>query len=94
MKFRVIGTLNESNICVIVVCFEPLGVANGLIPDDALTASSSLDDNMRPYYGRVLKTSSGKTASRGCWCARKSDTAQYLQVDLRRSMTLTGNFIS
>jgi hypothetical protein len=65
-------------------------VANGLIPDDAITASSSLDDKMRPYYGRVLKTSSTETASHGCWCARKSDTAQYLQVDLRRGMTITG----
>lgn len=72
------------------VCFEPLGVANGLIPDTAITASSSLDDDMRPYNGRVLKASSSKTASRGCWCARKSDTAQYLQVDLRRSMAVTG----
>ena len=76
-----------------VVCFEQLGVANGLIPDDAITASSSLDDSLRPYYGRVLKASSSKTASRGCWCARKSDTAQYLQVDLQRSMTLTGMYI-
>ena len=74
----------------ILVCFEPLGVANGLIPDTAITASSSLDDNMRPYNGRVLKASSSKTASRGCWCARKSDTAQYLQVDLRRNMAVTG----
>lgn len=65
-------------------------MANGLIPDTAITASSSLDDNMRPYNGRVLKASSTKTASRGCWCARKSDTAQYLQVDLRRNMAVTG----
>ena len=65
-------------------------MANGLIPDDAITASSSLDDNMRPYYGRVLKPSSTKTANHGCWCARKSDTAQYLQVDLRRSMAIAG----
>ena len=65
-------------------------MASGLIPDTALTASSSLDDAYLPYYGRVIKASSTKTALRGCWCARKAEKTQYLQVDLRRSMNVTG----
>lgn len=81
---------NETDLYFIVACSEPLGVASGLIPDKAITASTSLGDNMLPHYGRVLKSSSTIKASHGCWCARKSDTAQYLQVDLHRSMSITG----
>ena len=76
-----------------LACFEPLGVANGLIPDKAMKASTSLDDLYQPYYGRIINVSSKRNVVNGCWCARKVDTTQYLEVDLRRSMSVTGKCI-
>lgn len=81
----------SSYFCVVTVCFKALGVASGLIRDNAMIASSSMDDTMRPYYGRVLKPGTiSKTSTHGCWCARKTDAAQFLQADLGQDMIVKG----
>ena len=59
-----------------------LGIEDGHIPDQAMTASSILDGNHGPGRGRLNQ---GPTGSQGtAWCAKEEDEDQYLQVDLSK----------
>ncbi|XP_027051700.1 discoidin domain-containing receptor 2-like isoform X3 [Pocillopora damicornis] len=65
--------LLASGICVDL----DLGVGNGTIPDNEITASSEQSANTPAKNGR-LNYSSGSS-----WCAGTSDTNPYLQIDLQ-----------
>ena len=59
-------------------CVESsLGMENGAIPDNKLTASTEQSANTPAKNGRV------NYASGSSWCARTSDTNPYLQIDLQ-----------
>ncbi|KAL9983324.1 hypothetical protein ACROYT_G005476 [Oculina patagonica] len=58
-------------------CTWPLGLKEWIIPNDALSASSSLSTNYLPWMGRL-----GAKVGAGAWCSKNNDNAQYLQIDL------------
>ncbi|KAB0797030.1 hypothetical protein PPYR_11091 [Photinus pyralis] len=72
-------------------CIAPLGMENGAIKDEDITASSSFDSgNVGPQHGRVRTEKNG-----GAWCPSKQATTEpeeWLQVDLKtiHMITATG----
>ena len=61
------------------------------ITDSQITGSSYKSDGSKTYkpeYGRLNNRPSGVMG--GAWCADKSDTSRYLQIDLKKEMTLSG----
>ena len=72
-------------------CFDGLGMENRSIADLQITASSfksERDKTYKPEYGRLNNKPSGRMG--GAWCADQSDTSSYLQIDLKKEMTLSG----
>ncbi|KAK3743988.1 hypothetical protein QZH41_010800, partial [Actinostola sp. cb2023] len=66
-----------------------LGMTNGDIPNNAITASSywaDLNDILRPHDGRLHWT---KNANAQCWTAKTQDINQWLQIDLSRLQFVT-----
>ena len=71
MSFHSIESLNE------------LGIEDGHIPDQAMKASSTLDANHGAGRARLNQ---GPTGSQGtAWCAKESDSDQYLEIDLSKN---------
>lgn len=66
-------------ICLIASLHE-LGIEDGHIPDQAFTASSTLDSNHGPGRARLNQAPTGSQGT--AWCAKESDDDQYLQIDL------------
>ena len=61
------------------------------IIDSQITSSTFKTDgskSYRPEYGRLNNKPSGLMG--GAWCAARSDTSSYLQIDLKKEMTLSG----
>lgn len=58
-------------------CLNSFGLKEGLIPNKAVTSSSSLGPGFEPFYGRL-----DGAAGNGSWCAKYHDLAAYLQIDL------------
>lgn len=79
MRFHVILF---STLASLMAAFIPvaLGVGNGLIPNDAMRASSVLDRYHIPSQARLNNTKQGKSG--GAWKPKVSDKKQYLDVDL------------
>ena len=65
-------------------CQDALGMENGGVLDEQITASSELNDNSAAYQGRlnVNESAQGSTIKSGAWVAGTSDQSQWLQVDL------------
>ncbi|KAJ7386460.1 metalloendopeptidase [Desmophyllum pertusum] len=61
-------------------CVNPLGMQNGDIKDDQITASSSRPGDL-PHYGRL--------GNKKYWCAAKKSKEEYLQVDLGQIKTVS-----
>ncbi|XP_044179862.1 uncharacterized protein LOC122961279 [Acropora millepora] len=63
---------------------DALGMENGGVLDEQITASSGLTDNSAAYQGRfnVNESVHGSTVKSGAWVAGTSDQSQWLQVDL------------
>lgn len=57
-----------------------MGVGNGIIPNDAMRASTVLDRYHVPSLGRLNNIKQGKNG--GAWKPKINDKKQYLQVDL------------
>lgn len=57
-----------------------MGVGNGIIPNDAMRASSVFNRYHVPSQARLNNTKQGKNA--GAWKPRVNDEKQYLEVDL------------
>ncbi|XP_050300890.1 discoidin domain-containing receptor 2-like [Anthonomus grandis grandis] len=70
-------------------CIAPLGMENGLIKDEDITASSSFDSgNVGPQHGRVRTDKNG-----GAWCPQKqatTDLDEWIQIDLKSVHVITG----
>jgi hypothetical protein len=63
----------------------PLGMENGTIRDNQITASSE--------YGSFYSASNGRLNNNGTigvWSAKKNNGNQWLQVDFQRSTIITG----
>ena len=56
-------------------CKQPLGMENGLVKDDMITASSSYFGTYQSYHARLHST-----VDEGGWCAKYNDMQQYLEV--------------
>ncbi|XP_067050433.1 uncharacterized protein [Acropora muricata] len=65
-------------------CQDALGMENGGVLDEQITASSELNDNSAAYQGRLNAHESVQesTVESGAWVAGTSDQSQWLQVDL------------
>ena len=68
-----------------------LGMENGAIPDNKITASSEQSSNTPAKNGRLNYTSGSS------WCARTSDIDPHLQIDLQTlhiicAVSTQGNF--
>ncbi|XP_078720898.1 neuropilin-1-like [Lampetra fluviatilis] len=62
---------------------RPLGMESGLIPDDIITASSESGD---PFLARNARINSPL----GYWRPRQSRSSEFLQIDFRSAVNLTG----
>ena len=69
-------------------CEEPLGMQYGFIPDSSINASSTLSAAYAPKYGRLHSVFTARGG--GAWCSGKTDSNQYLQIDLPKVMTIAG----
>ncbi|XP_012279194.1 discoidin domain-containing receptor 2 [Orussus abietinus] len=69
-------------------CMLPLGMEEGKIPDDAITASSSYEmKSVGPQNARIRQEKNG-----GAWCPKaqiSSDIREYLEVDLTKDHLIT-----
>ncbi|XP_017770325.1 PREDICTED: epithelial discoidin domain-containing receptor 1-like [Nicrophorus vespilloides] len=69
-------------------CIAPLGMENGAIRDDDISASSSFENgNVGPQHGRVRTERNG-----GAWCPQKQATTEpeeWLQIDLKTAHVIT-----
>ena len=79
---------NDSISCV-ENCNDALGMADGRIKDAQIFASSSADETQMPFFARVNQTVQG---SRGGWCSAFPDNTEFLEIDLKRKFTITGNY--
>ena len=71
-------------------CNIPLGISNGEVDDNHITASSSLNDASKPYYARLVRDSMEAADVRGCWCARDISLRQHIEADLGETKTIVG----
>ncbi|XP_031575396.1 uncharacterized protein LOC116308982 [Actinia tenebrosa] len=56
-------------------CMGDIGLSHGRIPNQQMTSSSNAGSDFQPWLARLKNP-------RRAWCANKSDSAPYLQVDL------------
>lgn len=70
------------------MCDRALGMQSGRIKNAAITASSKWDKNHAPYLARLGRLRRGRLM--GAWSAKRNNHNQFIQVDLLRSMKITG----
>ncbi|XP_078359153.1 uncharacterized protein LOC144643701 [Oculina patagonica] len=75
-----IGDADETASLMAAFIPVALGVGNGVIPNDAMRASSVLDRYHVPSLARLNNTKQGKIG--GAWKPKVNDKKQYLEVDL------------
>ncbi|XP_033117245.1 uncharacterized protein LOC117117144, partial [Anneissia japonica] len=75
-------------VCDEEPCFDPLGVEDGTIPSDQLTASSQYRTDLRPDRGRLNTVIEGSL--RGSWTALNQNQNQWIQADFGSSKFITG----
>ena len=63
----------------------PLGMSDHHISDNQITASSYLDDDHFPYYGRLLNDS--------YWVPSQRDNTPWIQIALEQEMLISGLII-
>ncbi|XP_065679766.1 uncharacterized protein LOC100206447 isoform X1 [Hydra vulgaris] len=104
VKYFIVSKLMDMKLVVFVLAFDhwitairsdcdlPLGMENGLIHDDQITAShwlyfeTSKNTHYAPYLGRL-----NYNKSSGGWCSADSETYkdQYIQVDLLKNKRIS-----
>lgn len=86
-NLRYINLSHQPTVCLMSTSVPvPLGVADGLISDSAIRASSSQDRYRRPNQARLHNTPQGKHI--GAWQPKTNDNKQFLQVDLGSVATI------
>ncbi|XP_071800478.1 retinoschisin-like [Asterias amurensis] len=91
---KVVSIISGNEKCAHVkvsVGFEKLGVEDGSIPDESLSASSNWEgsDKSTAAGGRLNKTPPNNLII-GAWCPMVPDTNQWIQVDLGNPTYVTG----
>ena len=85
MKVKYLSLKQNLYLCQYLDCQAALGIANRLISDGQMSASSQWDDNHAASQGRLhFQGASGKG---GSWTARENDFHQWLQIDLGNKQT-------
>ncbi|KYN19447.1 Discoidin domain-containing receptor 2, partial [Trachymyrmex cornetzi] len=78
----------QRNVKVTQKCILPLGMEEGKIPDEAITASSSYEmKSVGPQNARIRQEKNG-----GAWCPKaqiSSAIREYLEIDLTRDHLIT-----
>ena len=87
---RIVGITRRLNENLAVPNLEKLGLEDGSIPDESLSASSNWKDvdMSTPAGGRLNKVSPFGII--GAWCPVVKDTNQWIQVDLGDPTYVTG----
>ena len=70
------------------LCNLPVGLQRGSIANRAMTASSQFNKFHAAFLGRLHRRKRGRFV--GAWRARYNNYNQWLQVDLGRTMKITG----
>lgn len=69
-------------------CDAPVGIQSGRIKNGQITASSVYNKYHAAWLARLYRTRRGSYV--GAWSARHNNHNQWLQIDFRRSMKVTG----
>lgn len=77
----------------ITFCLEnffdsPVGLQSGAIKNSQITASSEANTNLAAWLARLHNVPKG--GRKGAWCSRYNNHNQWIQVDFRKAMILTG----
>lgn len=67
--------LQTSHSSFYSACMGEIGISHGRVPNQQITSSSNAGSDFQPWLARLKNP-------RKAWCANKSDSAPYLQVDL------------
>ena len=62
-------------------CNYELGMQNGMIEDDSITASSSLNPDSAPFYARLDRAG-------GAWCSAPTDKTPFIQIELEEEKSI------
>ena len=73
-------------LCVASRCNNALGMRNGRIPNDKITASSIRDVYQAAWLGRLARQKTGKYI--GGWCAKYRNYNQWFKVDFGKLMRI------
>ncbi|XP_033117369.1 uncharacterized protein LOC117117232 isoform X1 [Anneissia japonica] len=79
MKILLLGSIF---ICKSDSCTSPLGIEDGTIPDNQLTASSRYNSDHKPHRARLHSTKA--------WAAGSNDGNQWIQADIGALTEITG----
>ncbi|XP_033120771.1 lactadherin-like, partial [Anneissia japonica] len=71
------------------LCTDPLGIEDGTIPAEQLSASSEWSLRTGAHSGR-LNTEVDSSGSAGAWCSKIKDQYQWIQVDLGKLHKVRG----
>jgi len=69
-------------------CDAPVGLQSGRIKNSQITASSQWNKHHAPWLARLHRTKRGPYI--GSWASRHNNHNQWLQIDFRRAMKITG----
>lgn len=69
-------------------CTNPVGMQNGKIKNGQITASSMFNQFHAPWLARLHRAKHGRYI--GSWSSRHNNHNQWLQVDLGKTMKVTG----
>lgn len=69
-------------------CDAPVGLQSGRIKNSQITASSQWNKHHAPWLARLHRTKRGPYI--GSWSSRHNNHNQWLQIDFRRAMKITG----
>ncbi|KAK2554621.1 EGF-like repeat and discoidin I-like domain-containing protein 3, partial [Acropora cervicornis] len=67
---------------------SPVGLQSGAIKNSQITASSEANTNLAAWLARLHNVPKG--GRKGAWCSRYNNYNQWIQVDFRKAMVLTG----
>lgn len=67
---------------------SPVGLQSGAIKNSQITASSEANTNLAAWLARLHNVPKG--GRKGAWCSRYNNYNQWIQVDFRKAMILTG----
>ncbi|KAK3730726.1 hypothetical protein QZH41_005000 [Actinostola sp. cb2023] len=80
-------TGGQLDVMKTIDCSQPLGVQDGSIPDNHITASGQYASYCAPYFARLHRQRQSLFDS--SWCARYNKIGEFVQVNLGSIKTVT-----